>query len=114
MKGFFCFMLVMFFALLGTAFAQEATAVVSQTDVYTQVITFLSTKFAWFPTLLAWLGGIVVVATIVDRIVPDKYDFGFMSKVVNIPVIGHLVLLLIKFSPFNFTSDVPLQDPKKK
>jgi hypothetical protein len=106
MKKFFGLMFLFLFLCVGLAFAQEA---VVQPDIYDKVITFLSGYFSWFPTVLKWLGIAVVVGLILDRLIPDTYDGGFMSKLVNIPVLGHIILLVIKFSPLNYTPDTDLK-----
>lgn len=66
-----------------------------------QVLTWFSGAFSFAPTVLVWLGGLVVVGTIVDKIVPDTYDKGFMSKLYNMPILGSLLKALVRFSPFS-------------
>lgn len=58
-----------------------------------------------FGTIFAVLGGLVTVGTVVDSLIPDEKDGGFMKKVIAIPVLGDLLKALTRFSPFNIKSD---------
>lgn len=65
------------------------------------ILEMFKNAFSFAPTVLAVLGTLVVVGSIVDKIVPDKYDKGFMSYLYNMPVIGLLLKALVKFSVFS-------------
>jgi len=66
-----------------------------------KVVDYLAGALPWVQTIFIWLGGGVVAGTIIDAIVPDKYDKGFMSYVLKIPVLGQVLTVLKKFSPFH-------------
>ena len=57
----------------------------------------------WAPALIVFeiFGGLVVLGTVIDKMVPDTYDKGFMKKVMTIPVLGDFLNFITKFSPFN-------------
>ncbi len=95
MKFWILFFLV-FIPLM--VFAQDATPAVS---VFDKVLDWFNGAWTYAPVVLAWLGGLVVVGTIIDKIVPDEYDKGFMSKIYNMPIIGLLLKALVRFSPFS-------------
>ena len=96
MKKMFLFFVLMF---CGVLFAQEVA--METVSVYDQILNWFSGAWAWAPKVLVWLGGIVVAGTIIDKIIPDTYDKGFMTKVYNAPVIGLLLKSLVRFSPFS-------------
>ena len=52
-------------------------------------------------TIFSWIGGAAVLGTVIDAIVPDKYDKGFMGKLNNVPVLGTIIKAIRRFSPFN-------------
>lgn len=68
---------------------------------WTPVLDFFNTLAPWVNYVFMGLGGIVVVGTFVDSVVPDEKDKGFMKKAFALPIIGDLLKGLSKFSPFN-------------
>lgn len=70
------------------------------------VLDFLLTLKPWVQYVFMGLGGLVVLGTFIDSIVPDEKDGGFMKKVMAIPVLGSLLQAFTRFSPFN------VKDPK--
>lgn len=95
MKKLFLLFVLMF---CGVLFAQEVVEPVSLVD---KILDWFVGAWTWAPVVLAWLGGLVVAGTIIDKIVPDKYDHGFMSKVYNMPIVGLILKSLVRFSPFS-------------
>ncbi len=95
MKKLFLFFVLMF---CGVLVAQEVTETVSLVD---KVLDWFKGAWSWAPMALAWLGGVVVAGTIIDKLVPDTYDKGFMSKLYNLPIIGTILKSLVRFSPFS-------------
>ena len=73
------------------------------TEVYEwiPILKWIATFNPLVINILTILGTIVVVGTLVDRVIPDKYDKGFMQKLRKAPIIGSLLAALSKFSPFN-------------
>ena len=47
------------------------------------------------------IGGLVFVGTVIDKMVPDEYDKGFMGKLMNLKGIGPVLKAMTRFSPFN-------------
>jgi len=68
---------------------------------WTTVLDFLVTLAPWVSTAFMGLGGLVVVGTFVDSLVPDEKDHGFMKKAFALPIVGDLLHGLSRFSPFN-------------
>lgn len=95
MKKYFLFLLMMISTVV---FAQEVTETVSLVD---KIVDWFSTAWSWTPMVLAILGGLVVAGTVIDKIVPDTYDKGFMSKLYNMAIIGAILKSLVRFSPFS-------------
>ena len=50
--------------------------------------------------ILAILGAVVTVGTVVDTLLPEEKQ-GFMSKFYDIPVLGDILKAVKRFSPFN-------------
>lgn len=67
----------------------------------TMILDWFEKTFSFAPTVLAILGTLVVVGSIVDKIVPDKYDKGFMSYLYNLKIIGTILKSLVRFSVFS-------------
>ena len=65
------------------------------------VLDFFNTLGPSVHYVFMGLGGIVVIGTFVDSVIPDEKDGGFMTKAFAIPVVGDLLKGLAKFSPFN-------------
>lgn len=68
---------------------------------WTPVLDFLNTLAPWVSYIFMGLGAAVVVGTVVDNLIPDEKDKGFMKKIMAIPVLGSLLEALKRFSPFN-------------
>ena len=62
-------------------------------------LDWFNKSFSWGSIVLSVLGGLTVIGTIIDKIVPDKYDGGFMSKIYNKPIIGLFLKSFVRFSP---------------
>lgn len=77
---------------------------------WTPILDYLNAlpNAPWVHYVLMGLGVIVVIGTVVDSLIPDEKDGGFMTKILAIPVLGQLLSALTKFSPLNTRS----QDPK--
>jgi len=69
---------------------------------WTPVIDFLNTLAPWVQYVFMGLGSIVIIGTIIDNLIPDDKDKGFMKKIMEIPVLGSLLEAFKRFSPFNF------------
>jgi hypothetical protein len=65
------------------------------------ILEMFKNAFDWAPMVLSILGSLVVLGSTVDKMVPDKYDKGFMSKLYNMPIVGHILKALVKFSWFS-------------
>jgi len=63
------------------------------------VIQWLQSMAPWVQYLIMGLGFMVVLGTFIDNLTTDKG--AFMTKVMNIPVLGTFLDALAKFSPFN-------------
>lgn len=97
MKKYFMFLIAMLFVFVPVSlFADTGSA-----NFFDGILDWFKTAWNWSPVVLMWLGGLVVAGTIIDKIVPDQYDKGFMSKLYNLPVIGLLLKSLVRFSPFS-------------
>jgi len=68
---------------------------------WTPVLEFFNTLAPWVNYVLIGLGGVVVIGTFVDSVIPDEKDGGFMKKAFALPIVGDLLRGLAKFSPFN-------------
>jgi hypothetical protein len=67
----------------------------------TLALDYLVTLAPWVANVFMFLGGLVVVGTAVDKVVPDEKDKGFMKKLLAVPVLGSVLEALKRFSPFN-------------
>jgi hypothetical protein len=65
------------------------------------LLALLQTLAPWIHTVLVALGAIVTVGTVVDQMVPDTKDGGFMTKILAMSMVGPLLTSLARFSPFN-------------
>jgi len=68
---------------------------------WTPVLEFFNSVTPWANHVLVGLGGVVVVGTFIDSVIPDEKDGGFMKKAFALPIVGELLKGLAKFSPFN-------------
>jgi len=68
---------------------------------WTPVLEFLMTLAPWVSYLFIGLGALVVVGTVIDNLIPDEKDHGFMKKLLATPILGDVLRALKKFSPFN-------------
>jgi len=64
------------------------------------ILDFLVTLAPWVQYLFMSLGGLVIIGTFVDSIIPDEKDYAFMTKAYALPVIGDVLRAIAKFSPF--------------
>lgn len=69
---------------------------------FTPVFDFLLGLAPWVETLFSVLGTLVFVGMFVDSLIPDDKDGAFMSKILDIPILGHLLKGLKHFSPFDY------------
>lgn len=69
---------------------------------FSGLFEYLKTLNPIVSTILQIIGSICVIASVVDKIIPDDKDRGFFGKILSIPILGSLVRALIKFSPFNY------------
>ena len=67
---------------------------------YDAIVNFIVSLWAPAQYVFVVLGGLVVIGTCVDKLVPDQYDKGFMSKIFAIPYAGAFLKHIAKFSPF--------------
>ena len=65
------------------------------------VVNFIMGVWAPAEYIFIALGALVVIGSTVEKIVPDKYDKGFMKKIMSVPVLGEFLNFITKFSPFN-------------
>ena len=68
---------------------------------WTPVLDFFNTLGPTVNYVFMGLGGIVVIGTFIDSVIPDEKDGGFMKKAFALPIVGDLLKGLAKFSPFN-------------
>jgi len=73
---------------------------------------FLLTFSPVVSTILMVLGALVTLGILVDAMVDDKKDKGFMKKLLAKPILGDMLRALKRFSPFNIREDV-LENNKK-
>lgn len=64
------------------------------------------TVAAILSTVLVVLGSLTVLGTVVDSLIPDEKDGGFMTKILAIAVLGPFLTWTTKFSPFNIKPKV--------
>lgn len=69
------------------------------------VVDYLMSLAPWVEYVFVALGTLVLMGTVVDSMVPDEKDKGFMKKILELPMIGSLLSFLTRFSPFNIKSD---------
>ncbi len=65
------------------------------------IVNFIINLWPMAEYIFIGLGALVVVGTTIETIVPDKYDKGFMKKIMSVPVLGEFLNFISKFSPFN-------------
>ena len=65
------------------------------------ILAYLMTLAPWVSYLFMGLGTLVLIGTIVDSLVDDEKDGGFMKKILATPILGSLLEALRKFSPLN-------------
>jgi hypothetical protein len=75
---------------------------------YQPIIDFLLTLSPSVSYILMALGTLVTLGLLVDSLVPDEKDKGFMSKILGIPLLGDFLKFLTRFSPLN------IKDPNKE
>jgi hypothetical protein len=73
---------------------------------FNAILDVFSAAYSWAPIVLTILGSLVVGGTIVDKLVPDEKDNGFMTKLYNYPILGTLLKALVRFSVFSSFFDV--------
>ena len=60
----------------------------------------LISRFPVAATIVMAIGTTVVVLTIIDGVIPDKYDRGFMGYFRRLPVVKQICNVLTRFSLF--------------
>jgi len=79
------------------------------------ILAYLQGIVPWASTVLMGLGAIVVIGTVIDSVIPDEKDGGFMKKAFALPLVGTLLLALKKFSPLNVKEEfLEKEEPKKE
>ncbi|MDB4330188.1 hypothetical protein N9948_00475 [bacterium] len=68
---------------------------------WTPILAYLQGVAPWATNALMILGTLVLIGTVVDAMVDDEKDKGFMKKALALPLVGSLLNHLKKFSPFN-------------
>jgi len=68
---------------------------------WTPVLDFLLTLTPWMGYLFMALGALVTIGIMVDSMIDDEKDKGFMKKILAIPLLGDILKGLKRFSPFN-------------
>jgi len=51
-------------------------------------------------TVLMILGGLVVVGTLYVRLTPNLEDDAFLAKLEAMPILGDILKVIVRFSPF--------------
>jgi len=74
------------------------------------ILLFLQGLAPWAIYVLMGLGTLVLLGTVIDSLIPDEKDGGFMKKVMGIPVLGSFLEALKRFSPLNVK---PKEEPKE-
>jgi|GEM_PF-3332328 len=74
-----------------------------------EFVVGLAQKFPILGILLAFLGGIVVIAQIVIALTPSKDDDAWVAKVWALPLVGKVLLLLERFAPVTKKTDAEMQ-----
>jgi len=65
------------------------------------VLDFLATLGPTVSYVFIALGAIVSIGTVVDKMIPDEKDKGFMKALLAKPIIGDVLKAVARFSPFN-------------
>jgi len=79
-----------------------------ENDIYEwySVLKYFMSQIPYLPTVLEVLGSVVFIATVVDAVIPDKYDKGFTKYLMKIPILSGLIKALIRFSPLNYKDKI--------
>ena len=72
---------------------------------YEPILQYLITLSPKVELALMILGSLVIIGMIVDKMIPDEKDGGFMSKILSIPLLGDLLKHLKRYSPLNIKED---------
>lgn len=75
---------------------------------------FLMTFSPVVGTILTVLGALVTLGILVDSLIDDKKDGGFMKKLLAKPILGDVLRTLKRFSPFNIREDFTKNNTPKK
>lgn len=62
------------------------------------LIDALLVQFPQISLILSIVGSLVVVASLVDSLIPDEKDGGFSKKLFAIPVVGQILESIKRFS----------------
>ena len=73
-----------------------------ESNIFEQLLDLVAPLSPVIGTILAILGAIVVLAVVVDGLIPDEKDGGFSKKLFEIPILGVFLKALVKFSPINY------------
>lgn len=65
------------------------------------ILDYLNNLYPWLHWTFITIGSLTVIGTGIDKIIPDSIDGGFMTKIFNIPILGGVLRMLSRFSPFN-------------
>jgi hypothetical protein len=68
---------------------------------FTPIMAYLQGLAPWVSYLLMGLGSLVIIGTVVDAMIPDEKDGGFMKKALGLPILGGLLEHLKRYSPLN-------------
>jgi hypothetical protein len=69
------------------------------------ILAYLETVVPNATMIFTILGALVVVGTVVDSMIDDEKDGGFMKKLLAAPILGSLLSALKRFSPFNIKEE---------
>ena len=83
----------------GVAFKRGMAWIVD--TIFVTLIVALVALVTALTALFMALGAIVVVGTVVDSLIDDKKDKGFMKVIFNVPILGSFLKAFTRFSPFN-------------
>ena len=74
----------------------------TETDTWFNILTTLSGVWSYFPIIFQILGALTIIGTVIDKLIPDEKDGGFMTKILNVPILGKILSALSRFSPLSY------------
>lgn len=74
----------------------------TEIDTWFNILTTLSGIWSYFPIIFQILGALTIIGTVIDKLIPDEKDGGFMTKILNIPILGKILSALSRFSPLSY------------